>query len=175
LDFLSNKIEKLDSLVITGGEPTLHTGLIPFMKKVKDLGFKVKLDTNGTHPDVLDKALENGLLDYIAMDVKSSPERYREIVNATVDLNDIKRSIDLIRRSDIDYEFRTTYIPGLVDLSHVEGIGKLIRGSKRYFVQNFRPSKCLDKTFNDRSSFDDDEIGHIAERIGSYSRSVRIR
>ena len=116
LDFLKTRIGKLDGVVITGGEPTLQKGLYDFIKEIKSLGFAVKLDTNGTNPIIVEKLINDNLLDYIAMDIKAPFDKYTKITGVGVDIENIKRSIELIKNSSVDYEFRTTVLKSQLSL-----------------------------------------------------------
>ncbi|MBM4429201.1 MAG: anaerobic ribonucleoside-triphosphate reductase activating protein [Chloroflexi bacterium] len=129
----------VDGVVISGGEPTLQPDLLPFLLRVRQLGLSVKLDTNGYRPDVLRACLEQKVLDYVAMDVKSSLARYHEAAGVRLDVRRVQESIALILSSDIDYEFRTTIVPTLVDAADVQAIVPLIAGARRYYLQCFRP------------------------------------
>lgn len=151
--FLSKREGILDGVCITGGEPTLQKGLRDFIKRIKDMGFAVKLDTNGARPDVLGSLLSEGLLDYVAMDIKSSPEGYERAAGCKIDTDKIKESISLLIGGNADYEFRTTVATGAVTLADMEGIGNLIKGAKRYFLQGFVDSGDL-----------------IGEGVGGYSK-----
>ncbi|MGC8971837.1 MAG: anaerobic ribonucleoside-triphosphate reductase activating protein, partial [bacterium] len=108
--FLREKRGKLDGVVLTGGEPTLQSDLINFLKEIKGLGFFTKLDTNGSNPEVIERLLEEKILDYIAMDIKANLEKYNDVTHSNVDIEKIKKSIDIIMHSGIDYEFRTTIV-----------------------------------------------------------------
>jgi pyruvate formate lyase activating enzyme len=137
LDHLNRRKGILDGLVVTGGEPTLQLGLETFLHQVKEMGFRVKLDTNGTAPPVLERLIAGKLLDYVAMDIKAPPERYPEICGQPVDLAAIRESIQLLRRSTIPYEFRTTLAPGL----GMEGLRKImnwIDESPHFVLQRYR-------------------------------------
>lgn len=138
LNFLEKRKGQLDGLVISGGEPTLSSGLKEFIIKVKNMGFLIKLDTNGTNPHILRNLLEENLLDFVAMDVKTSPKKYCEITQKNVDLKKIEESINLLKNSKINYEFRTTFAPD-VKLSDIEEIGKLISNSKAFAIQKYNP------------------------------------
>jgi len=133
----------IDSLVVTGGEPTLQPDLLKFLADVQQLGLAVKLDTNGYRPDVLDECLRRQLLDYVAMDIKSSFGKYELAAGVPLDSGHLLRSIELILGSEIDYEFRTTVVPGLVDISDVRAIVRAISGAKRYYLQCFRPGETV--------------------------------
>ncbi len=139
--FLEKRKGQLDAVVITGGEPTIHADLFDFIEKVKNIGYKIKLDTNGTNPDVVKRLIEKNLVDYIAMDVKGPFSRYSEFVGVDLDLDKIAKSINLIKKMD-DYEFRTTVYP-IIELKDFEEIGKMIEGAKNYSIQQFRPEKTL--------------------------------
>jgi pyruvate formate lyase activating enzyme len=145
--FLHQRKGKLEGVVITGGEPTLHRDLPSFMRAVRELGFLVKLDTNGSLPEILEPILRDGLADYVAMDVKTSLERYVELVGPAVRPEAIKRSIELIKCYAPDYEFRTTISPGHHGRDEFIAIAKLLAGSKRYVLQGFRPNITLDPAF----------------------------
>ena len=134
--FLAERGGFLDGLVITGGEPTLQPGLYEFVAEVKRLGFLVKLDTNGSLPDVLEDLLVRGLVDYVAMDVKAPLARYSDLAGVSVDLSAIERSIRLLREQAPDYEFRTTVAPGL-QREDLQEIAALLAGSPRWFLQPF--------------------------------------
>ncbi|MBS4539116.1 anaerobic ribonucleoside-triphosphate reductase activating protein [Clostridium sp. D2Q-11] len=138
MSFLNKRKKFIDAVTITGGEPTLYNELYALIKEIKKQGFSIKLDTNGTNPKIIEKLLDNNLVDYIAMDIKTSFKRYGDVTNALVDINKIKESIRIIKNSDIDYEFRTTICKELIDKNDVLEIADYLRGSKRYILQNFR-------------------------------------
>ena len=135
-DFLSSHKGFLDGVVVSGGEPTLQSDLVEFVEKIKKMGFLVKLDTNGTNPEVVKTLFDRHLVDYIAMDIKAPLEKYEDITKVKIDLDKIKASIELIMNSGIDYEFRTTFSPDL-SVEDIEKIGKLIEGAKRYSIQKY--------------------------------------
>lgn len=138
LSFLEKRHGLLDGVVFSGGEPCLHEGLLPLLQKVRALGFATKLDTNGCHPALLGSILQEGLVDYVAMDIKNSPEKYPLTCGvAAVDLEKIERSIALLMEQTPDYEFRTTVVRELHEAKDFERIGPMIQGAKRYFLQSF--------------------------------------
>jgi len=140
-DFLSKRAGMLDGVAITGGEPTIQAGLMPFMERIKALGLLVKLDTNGNHPDVLAEILKNGLCDYVAMDVKSSRERYGAAVGIEgFDTSKVERSVDMLISGNTDFEFRTTVVKGIHTLEDMESVGRWIAGDEKYFIQKFKSS-----------------------------------
>ena len=138
LEFLRRRRGLLDGVCITGGEPLLRPDLAGPLKAIKDLGFLVKLDTNGTHPHRLRELVEAGLVDYVAMDVKNSPERYAETVGLEkLDLAPIRESVDYLLSGAVDYEFRTTVVKQFHDEGSFRAIGLWLAGAKRYFLQSF--------------------------------------
>jgi pyruvate formate lyase activating enzyme len=137
LGFLRKRQGLLDAVVITGGEPTIQSGLADFIQEIRCLGYLIKLDTNGTHPEVLESLINAGLLDYVAMDAKAPPEKYNSICGAAVDLNAVNASIDLLLAGRIDYEFRTTIVPQLTNADILD-IGWRIRGARAYVLQRYR-------------------------------------
>lgn len=149
--FLKKRAGVLEGVCITGGEPTLYTDLDRLIGKIKELGYSVKLDTNGFLPDRLSALIDAGLVDYVAMDIKNSPERYAETVGLPqerFDITPIERSIDVIMTSAPDYEFRTTVAAELFDEKSIEQAARMITGAKKYYLQKFVmrdtvPSKTL--------------------------------
>ena len=140
--FLRQRRHVLEGVCITGGEPTLHGhGLIALCQAIKKIGYLIKLDTNGTNPTLLRELLEEKLVDYIAMDIKNSLERYDKVTGVITPLIPIKESIELIKQSGIEYEFRTTIVPDCIDEGSIRKIGELIRGAKRHSIQQFSPSE----------------------------------
>lgn len=175
LSFLKKRKDFLDALVITGGEPTLQAELIPFIKKVKEIDLLVKLDTNGTDSRVVKKLLDLDIVDYWAMDVKYEGEIYIQNLQEEVQYKNIQESMKLIMERARDYEFRTTYVKGIHTIQSAEGIGKLIEGAKKYYIQNFRPGKTIDMTLNNSNSFTPTELRKIQKIIKRYVENVEIR
>lgn len=138
LSYLEKRKGLLDGVCITGGEPTLRPDLLPFIEKVKALGFAVKLDTNGTNPALLKELLDNALVDYVAMDIKNSFEKYPETCGLDgMDLDSVKESIALLIGGKVDFEFRTTVVSPLHTPEDIEALAKEISGAEKYFIQNF--------------------------------------
>ena len=135
--WLQGRATLLDAVVVSGGEPTLQSGLAGFVAEVRALGYLVKLDTNGTHPTVLAALLEAGLLDYVAMDIKAPSEKYDAVCGVPVDQRAIDESIALLMDGRVDYEFRTTIVPQLTR-EDILVIGNRIRGANSYFLQRYR-------------------------------------
>jgi pyruvate formate lyase activating enzyme len=139
----------IDGVVISGGEPTIHLTLPALIEELRSHGALIKLDTNGTRPDVLDDLMHRGLIDAVSMDIKAPlDDRYYEAAGVVCNLDVIRESIRLIMASGIDYEFRTTVCPDYHDLDVLIDIGRGIRGAKRYVLQPFRPGFCLDPSLN---------------------------
>ena len=161
LTFLEKRRGRLDAVVITGGEPTLQPELIPFIIRLKAMGYRIKLDTNGALPDVLEEMLGRKLLDYVAMDIKAPLERYGEVAKTKTDGQRILKSISLIMGSGVDYEFRTTAVKSLLGPGELEEIGRLVPGAKRFVLQKFVPTKTLDRNYLSESSYSDGELQAI--------------
>jgi len=147
--FLESRKGKLEAVTVTGGEPTVHADLIEFITQIKQMGFLVKLDSNGIRPDVLEKAIELNLIDYIAMDIKHTWEKYHLATGKKVNLENLKKSKNIIQTSGVDYEFRTTVVPGVHQESDFEEIGNIIQGAKNYYLQEFRPYIVLNLSILD--------------------------
>jgi pyruvate formate lyase activating enzyme len=147
LSFLEGRRGLLDGVVITGGEPTVHPGLVGFARSVKAMGFLVKVDTNGSDPALLRRLLAERAVDYLAMDVKGSPDRYPDIVRRPVEMEEIRQSIGVVMKSGVDYEFRVTVLPRFHDEGEMAGIGRLLAGARTVYLQNFRPGRTWDPTF----------------------------
>lgn len=134
----------LDGVVITGGEPLLHKDLMNLIIKIKEKGYLVKLDTNGCFPDRLNEIIESGLIDYVAMDVKNSPDKYAQTVGIKdFDVQPVKDSVQLIKRGKVDYEFRTTVVKPFFDETDFMKIGEWIKGANKYYLQKFKDSGDL--------------------------------
>ncbi len=143
LSFLSKRKELLEGVVISGGEPLLQDDIADFIKRVKNLRLLVKVDTNGAFPERLDELLEQQLVDYVAMDVKAPKKKYRELTGIDVDLSKIEASINLIQTKAPAYEFKTTFVPGLLTKEDIVEIAEWLKGADVYFLQQFKPMKPL--------------------------------
>lgn len=142
-DFLKSRADKLDAIVITGGEPTMHNDLPGFVKKIRQLGFKVKLDTNGTNPVMLKDLLAEKLLNYIAMDLKAAPKRYDLTTGVQPNLENIRKSITIIKESGLPYEFRSTIVPELVEMDDIKEMGQMIKDADKWYLQQFKSDTDL--------------------------------
>lgn len=140
LAFLEKRKGILDGVCITGGEPLMQKELPQLLEKIKELGYPVKLDTNGSFPEALERLIDRGLVDYVAMDIKNSPRRYAMTIGREqYDLSKVEKSIALLLQGKVDYEFRTTVVAQLHDEDSFHDIGRWIQGAKRYFLQCFTP------------------------------------
>lgn len=158
LDFLKKRQGIIDGICISGGEPTLHHGLYNFVSTIKKMGYSVKLDTNGTNPDILKRLVGDGLLDYVAMDIKNSRKKYAQTcgLDKTFDLVKIEESIDFIMSGNIDFEFRTTVVNPLHTSEDFIDIGKWLSGNEKYYLQKFVDSGDL--VGQGMSSYSDDDM-----------------
>lgn len=141
LSYLAKRKNILEGVCITGGEPTLYEELPTFISKIKSLGLKVKLDTNGTNPKMIKALVENKLIDYIAMDIKNAPDKYKETAGvSSIDLEAVMESVAFLLSNPIEFEFRTTVVKELHDLEDIISIGKWIAGAKAYYLQAYLDS-----------------------------------
>lgn len=158
----------LDGVVVCGGEPTIHRDLIKLLEKIEDFGYPVKIDTNGSHPEVLARLIEQGLVSAVAMDIKTSFSKYSLTVKKSVKIEKIIESIKLLMRSNIEYEFRTTVVPGYVDRQDVLDIARHIRGAKLYVLQQFNPKTVLSPAASEIKPLTARELLEIAEECREY-------
>ncbi|MDP6627848.1 MAG: anaerobic ribonucleoside-triphosphate reductase activating protein [Methanopyri archaeon] len=176
MSFLGERVGKLDAVTVTGGEPLLHHDLDDFLDKVKRLGYLIKLDTNGSFPDRLERVIQSGLVDYVAMDIKGPLDRYESIVRKRIDRDRVLRSIATILDSGIDHEFRTTVVGSQLREGDLMEVGAMVHGARRFFLQGFRPSsKHLDPDFKGAKSPSQDELLALKEVVGGYVASCQIR
>ncbi|MDE4542193.1 anaerobic ribonucleoside-triphosphate reductase activating protein [Thermoanaerobacterium sp. R66] len=176
MEYLNKRKNLIDGVCITGGEPTLWKDLKNFIKTIRDLGFSVKLDTNGSRPDVIERLLRDDLVDYIAMDVKAPKNKYGLFVKNNEDIERIVKSIDLIKNSGIDYEFRTTVNDKIFSLEDFSSIGDLISGSRRYVLQAYKYSDgVLDKDLCGEKQCDIEFLKNIKEMLKDKVVEVLIR
>ena len=176
LQYLNKRKNVLDGVCITGGEPTLQRDLPEFICKIKSMGLKVKLDSNGYQPDAIAKLLEGNLLDYVAMDVKAPLEKYGECVGIDdFDTGTITSSIDILMNSGVEYEFRTTFVKGLHVIENMHRIGEMIKGATAYYIQSYKNSEAelghimnCDTGF---SAFSREELERILAIAGQYCQA----
>ncbi len=173
-DFLESRKGLIEGVCVTGGEPTIHLDLPQFLKKIKELGFLVKLDTNGSNPQILESLLEEKLVDYAAMDIKGPLEKYHRFANAEVDLEKIHKSTELCRRFPA-YEFRTTVVPTLHQKKDFLSIAKWLDGAKSYYLQQFRPGNTLDNGFSNIRPYSDSKLAEFCEAIRPFFEVCEVR
>ncbi len=174
-DFLEKRKKYLEGVCITGGEPSIQEDIIDFIRRIKNMGFKVKFDTNGSNPEIIEKLFNENLIDYISMDIKGPFEKYERICGVKVNKEEIKNSIEIIKKSKIDYEFRTTVLKSQIEISDFEEIGKVIVGAKKYYLQKFIPSKHVNPSFYKEETYSDEEFEKIKEIIKKYVILCEVR
>jgi len=179
IDHLLSKRKWLDGLAITGGEPMLKKDLPNFVSKIKKEGFLVEIETNGTNPGMLRSLVERSLVDYLALDIKApfEWEKYRKaagIVDKKL-LGKVKESLKILLSSNIDYELRTTVVPGLVDQEDVISIARSLEGARKYVLQQFAPKMTLDKQYEKIEPYSKDKLEEMKEKIANYVESCEIR
>ncbi len=172
-DFLEERRKLIDAVCITGGEPTLQPGLEQLINKIKEKGYLVKLDTNGSKPKQLKKLIKK--LDYVAMDIKAPKEKYQEVTNSNIDPKKIQQSIEIIKNSGVDYEFRTTVVPGLLSKQDIEKIGQWLKGSKRYYLQQFRPGNTLEPSYQEVTPYTNEELKEMKKKIQKNFDTCEVR
>lgn len=174
LSFLKKRQGILEGVAVTGGEPTLQPDLEDFLAKVKALGYKIKLDTNGTRPDVLSRIIENGLADMIAMDIKNSPEGYMAATGCAVDMQCLERSKELLLLGKTEYEFRTTVVRGIHTKESLISAAKWIKGAERYYLQQFKDSGDLILP-EGLSAFDENEMHDLCDAVREIIPTAELR
>lgn len=173
LSYLNKRKGILDGVCISGGEPLLQSDIFDFIEKVKALGLLVKLDTNGSYPEKLKEAIDRGLVDYVAMDIKTSKEDYSKVADVNVKIEDIEKSVQILLESKVDYEFRTTVVRELHTKENFEKISVWIKGAKRYFLQCFRDNENL--IGNNLSAYTTPELEGFLEVLKNNINEVSLR
>jgi pyruvate formate lyase activating enzyme len=168
---LDSRKKYVDAVVVTGGEPTMHKEIPRFLRKLKERGFAVKLDTNGFYPQVLEECLSH--LDYVALDVKTSLEKYARL--GAKDTTGLLRTIEILNSGKVEYEFRTTVVPGFVDAEDIPRIGEIVKGAKSLALQQFIPEDTLDKTFKTAKPYSPETITGFAETMKKYVETIVLR
>jgi len=171
LEILESRKKFIDSVVITGGEPCMHKELPRFLVKLKEKGFFVKLDTNGFYPEVLKECLNH--VDYIALDIKTSLEKYKQLGVQNTD--NLQRSIEILKIGKTPYEFRTTLVPELVTLEDIKCIGELTKGSKTHALQQFIPENTLDKHYQTLQSYAPENINEFSNTLNKFTEKIILR
>ncbi|MCX6779542.1 MAG: anaerobic ribonucleoside-triphosphate reductase activating protein [Candidatus Magasanikbacteria bacterium] len=176
LNFLKERQGFIEALVVTGGEPTLHSDLPEFLQKVRDLGFLIKVDTNGTNSQMIKELRDKGLVDFWAVDIKNSYPKYFATVDRAIELEEIKKSIDLIKTGREDYEFRTTIVEGLHTPEDVLAMAQMVEGAKKYVLQQFiSRDKLVNPEFVGRKSISEEELKSLAKECEKWVKKCEIR
>lgn len=182
LDFLRERVGELDGVCISGGEPTLQKDLADFMEKIKEMGFLVKLDTNGSNVEMVKSIIDKNLADYFAIDIKTSFGKYGLVKSSEETARKVLETVGLIISSNIPLELRTTVVPKIVDMEDFDRIvkdlnerdAKILQNIVRYRVQAFRPQKCFDKEFEGMVPYEDEVLEEIAEKIRKCCVQVEV-
>ena len=171
MQILEKRKKYVDAVAVTGGEPTVHREIPKFLRKLKEKGFAVKLDTNGFFPRVLKKCLPH--MDYVALDVKTSLGKYRCL--GAKDTADFLRTVEILKNGKVEYEFRATVVPGFVDEEDITKMGEIVKGGKRFAFQQFIPGDTLDKTFNNVKPYAAEVISKFADVMKQYVDEIVLR
>lgn len=177
IEFMKTRVGKLEALAITGGEPTLHRDLVPFMEQIKSLGFEIKLDTYGLNPKRVQAIMDTGFVDYWAMDVKGDLDLYKKVGYLRDSMEEILESVEIIKSQAPNYEFRTTVLKGNSWHSSkvIEFIANTVRGAKNYYIQNFRAGKSIDPNLDSSYSFSTKELFNLSKIFKEKVANVGIR
>ena len=173
--FLKKRQGVLEGVAVTGGEPLLHRDIPDFLRRIKDLGYSIKLDTNGSFPDLLEKIISEGLADRVAMDIKNSPAEYGRTVGITdFDLAPVEQSKNLLLSGAVDYEFRTTVVKGIHTEEGLCEAARWIAGAKEYYLQQFKDSGDI-INIEGLGAFDEKEMHALADKVREYVPAVQVR
>jgi pyruvate formate lyase activating enzyme len=175
ISFLEKRRGKLDAVTMTGGEPTLQPDLDRFLQEIKKMGYLIKLDTNGSMPDTLERLIHAGLVDYLAMDVKGPLKKYGQIAGTEVQTRKIRKSIALIANSGIDHEFRTTVVRSQLDNEDLIAIAGLLKNGRLHVLQTFVPVKTLCPEFLAETSYSPEEFSAVQKYLTGKNRRILLR
>jgi len=176
LSFLKLRKGLLEGLVISGGEPLLQEDIIDFTKKVKGLGYLIKIDTNGMYPEKLKELIDKKLVDYVSMDVKAPKKKYVQLAGAKTDISKIEKSIDIIRKDAPDYEFKTTFAPNLLTKKDIVEIAKWLEGSKRFYLQQFKgDTPLISSELNNIAPYPKEDLIKTLEEIKPFFKNCDVR
>lgn len=171
LKVLESRKKYVDAVVVTGGEPTIHKEIPKFLKKLKEKGFAVKIDTNGFNPKVLEECLP--YVDYVALDVKTSLDKYQRL--GVADTRDFMRTVEMLKIGKVAYEFRTTFVPGFVDEADMLQVGEIVKGARTYACQQFVAGDTMDKSFNAIKPYPPEVISRFAETMKDFAENIVLR
>jgi pyruvate formate lyase activating enzyme len=173
-DYLNENKDFVDGVCITGGEPTLQKDLPEFCEKIKSMGMKIKLDTNGSNPEIVEELISKKLVDFIAMDMKNSFENYEKAIGIKIDIEKIKKTIKIIISSGIEHEFRTTVVPSIHIKEDIIKMAEALKGCKSYILQKFAPFDMLDKNLMKQKTLSNEEMQKFADAVKDVI-NVKIR
>jgi pyruvate formate lyase activating enzyme len=174
-NFLKSRKNLLEGVCIGGGEPTIYKNLPEFIKKIKKMGFWVKLDTNGTNPKMLKQLIDKKLIDYVAMDIKAPKGKYEEVVGKKINIKNIEESIKILKKGKVDYEFRTTIVPTLHAKEDIIKIVQWIKPAQKYFLQNFLQKPTIDKNLEKIKPYPKEFLLEIQKEIAPFFEICKIR
>jgi len=175
MSFLETRKGLVDAVCITGGEPTTHKDLPELTLKLKQMGFLIKLDTNGSNPEMLNNLIEQGLVDFVAMDIKAPIKNYHETTVLKIDKEKINKSVEILKKGKTNYEFRTTVVPGMIDKDALSEIARWLKGSEKYVLQQFEPKKCMDASFQEKTPYKRQELFHFQKLMQPHFKTVEVR
>jgi pyruvate formate lyase activating enzyme len=176
LTAVTERKKYIDGVCITGGEPLLSPDVVKLIRKIKDKGLEIKIDTNGSVPTLLKSLIDEGLVDYVAMDIKAPKDKYDDMTGVKVNMSLIEESIKILRQSNINYEFRTTVVKGLLDPADIVAIGKWLKGSKALYLQSFVSSeKTLDASWRGRKTYTPDEMREMCASVKDCFEKTEVR
>ncbi len=176
IDFLRSRRNKIDGVTISGGEPTLSDGLIPFLESIRNIPLEIKIDTNGLRPHIIGEIVKNRLADYIAIDIKTSPAKYKLLTKRDIDFSKIIETVDIVRDSSLDYELRTTCIPGFASREDFEEIKRFLGRVRKYYLQQFIVNvPLMDKKMEGLSPLPPETLEKLKEFIMTFSDLCEVR
>lgn len=174
--FLKKRKGMLEGLVISGGEPLMQKDIVNFTEKVKELGYNIKIDTNGMYPEKLKELIDKKLVDYVAMDIKAPKGKYDKLSGIKTDVKKIEKSIELIKNSAPDYEFKTTFVPGILSPDDILSIAKWLKDSKKYYLQQFRSDvPLISPDLENMLPYSKEDMFDILEKIKTYFKICNVR
>ena len=179
--FLKSRKGLLEGVSVTGGEPTINSDLLEFFEEIKKAGFLVKLDTNVSNSEMIKKLIDRKLIDYFAIDIKSSPEKYEKVSGVKINIKNIEKCLNIIQKSEIPFELKTTIVPSLINEEEIKKIKKwlenlgILEKAKIYAIQQFRPDKTLDKSFEKIKPYSDENLKSFAKIMMQSVKKVEIR
>lgn len=176
LDFLKQRKGLIEGITLSGGEPLLRNEIFEFLQEVKKLNLKVKLDTNGFFPDILQKLLQNKLIDYLAIDIKTSPEKYEELTECPgLNVNKLSETINIAKKSQVDFELRTTCIPDYITMEDLKSIKKFVGNVKKYYLQQFINEHTLNNDFLNVAPYEQEILCQFRDYIRTFAQECEVR